>query len=173
MCKNPTLCIGREAGKQEAERGVEPSTVFSGKGCCLRCQSQFTWCVICIVAHEAHWALLVHPWLLRLLSSNEDTKPKSYVFYIIVIHAWFNVILKKSVWFFLMLPRSKESAWVNIWIRTSACRVKSSSSNQAKIKTEIENLCARKLNKNGVDETHNDKRFLFRIITKVSKMIFL
>jgi hypothetical protein len=54
MWKNPTLCIGREAGKQEAVRGVDPSTVFSGKGCCLRCQSQFTWCVICIVAHEAH-----------------------------------------------------------------------------------------------------------------------
>ena len=83
MWKNPTLCIGREAGKQEAERGVDPSTVFSGKGCCLRCQSQFTWCVICIVAHEAHWALLAHPWLLRLLRSNEDTKTKSCVILIL------------------------------------------------------------------------------------------
>ena len=32
MCKNPTLCIGREAGKQEAERGVGSINRFQWKG---------------------------------------------------------------------------------------------------------------------------------------------
>ena len=83
-CAKIQHCVsaGRLANRRQ-KGALDPSTVFSGKGCCLRCQSQFTWCVICIVAHEAHWALLVHPWLLRLLGSNEDTKAKSYVILII------------------------------------------------------------------------------------------
>ena len=83
-CAKIQHCVsaGRLASRRQ-KGALDPSTVFSGKGCCLRCQSQFTWCVICIVAHEAHWALLAHTWLLRLLSSNEDTKAKSYVILIV------------------------------------------------------------------------------------------